>query len=66
MRDVDGSVPNIFLYLTSIAIGMVINVGVIILFAPLCLIPGVAVAVLGLCLGNIYLKAQLSVKREMR
>ena len=39
---------------------------VIIIFTPFFLFPSVAVAGLGIFLGNMYIKAQMSVKREMR
>jgi len=45
---------------------MVIKVGVILIFTPVFLVPAAGIAVLGLYLGNIYMKAQLSVKRETR
>jgi len=66
IRDVDGPVATTFLVLSGLAVGMIVNVGVIMIFTPLFLILGFIVAALGLHLGNIYLKAQLSVKREMR
>lgn len=52
--------------LTNVAISMITNIGVIIIFIPLFVLPGLAIASFGFYLGNIYLKAQLSVKREMR
>ncbi|KDR83059.1 hypothetical protein GALMADRAFT_238853 [Galerina marginata CBS 339.88] len=45
--------------------GMVVNLGVIILFTPIFIFPGIAVAVLGTFMGSVYLKAQLSIKREL-
>ncbi|PPR05039.1 hypothetical protein CVT24_010185 [Panaeolus cyanescens] len=36
-----------------------------VIFAPIVVVPGLAIAVIGVVLGNIYLKAQMSVKREM-
>lgn len=37
-----------------------------VLFVPLFLLPGLLVAGLGIYIGTRYMKAQLSVKREMR
>ncbi|KAH9480738.1 ATP-binding cassette transporter abc4 [Psilocybe cubensis] len=65
IRAVDGVVPQSFADLTELAISMVTKIGVIVIFTPLFLAPGLGVAALGLYLGNMYLKAQLSVKREM-
>jgi len=45
---------------------MIVKLGGPVFFSPIFLIPGVFIAVLGMYLGNIYLKAQMSVKREMR
>lgn len=50
----------------NVAISMVTNFVVIIIFTPIFLSPGIAVAALALYLGNMYLRAQLSVKREKR
>ncbi|KAF9553714.1 multidrug resistance-associated ABC transporter [Agrocybe pediades] len=65
IREVDGPVATTFLYLSSKVVAMVINFGAIMIFAPLFLIPGFFVATFALYLGNIYMKAQLSVKREL-
>ncbi|KAF8803419.1 multidrug resistance-associated ABC transporter [Phlegmacium glaucopus] len=62
---VDGSIPGTFMLLTQVIIGTLTKLGAVVIFTPLFLIPGVAAAVLGLYLGNVYLKTQLSVKREM-
>ena len=45
---------------------MVIKLGGPVLFTPVFLLPGVLIGVLGGYIGNIYLRAQMSVKREMR
>jgi hypothetical protein len=44
---------------------MVVKLGAVIYMTPIFVIPGLAVGALGARLGNIYIKAQLSVKREM-
>lgn len=66
MRTIDGPLPEDFRGLIRIGIQIMTNIGVIIILNPLFLCPGLGVAGLGFYLGNIYLKAQLSVKREMR
>jgi ABC-type multidrug transport system fused ATPase/permease subunit len=66
MRSVDGWIPQGFSEVVEITMSIISKLGIIIIFSPPFLVPGVAVAALGLYLGNLYLKAQLSVKREMR
>ena len=55
-----------FLSLLDMAAGMVTKLGAIVLFTPLFLVPSIGVTIFGVYLGNMYLKAQLSVKRETR
>ena len=62
----DGPVPQMFLSLLDMAAGMVTKLGAIVLFTPLVLVPSIGVTIFGVYLGNMYLKAQLSVKRETR
>lgn len=45
---------------------MVVKLSGPVIFTPIFLLPGIVIAVLGVYLGNIYLRAQMSVKREMR
>jgi hypothetical protein len=44
---------------------MIIKLSAVIILTPIFLFPGVVVAILGAWCGQIYIKAQLSVKREM-
>jgi hypothetical protein len=44
---------------------MFVKFAAVVILTPIFLIPGVLVAVLGGICGQIYIKAQLSVKREM-
>jgi hypothetical protein len=44
---------------------MVVKLGAVIYMTPVFVIPGLGIGALGARLGNIYIKAQLSVKREM-
>lgn len=66
IRAVDGPIPQAVANLTEIGMTLVTKIGIIVIFTPIFFAPGVAVAGLGFYLGNLYLKAQLSVKREMR
>ena len=44
---------------------MVAKLIAIIVYAPILLVPSIIVVGLGVCLGNVYIKAQLSIKREL-
>ncbi|KAH7929355.1 P-loop containing nucleoside triphosphate hydrolase protein [Leucogyrophana mollusca] len=44
---------------------MLVKLGAVVLMTPVFLVPGVVVGVIGGIVGRIYMKAQLSVKREM-
>ena len=44
---------------------MVSRLGAVFLFTPVFVIPAIAIAVFGIWIGQVYIKAQLSVKREM-
>ena len=52
--------------LTELAITLLTKLVVIVVFTPLFVFPSMFIAVFGFFLGNLYLRAQLSVKREMR
>ena len=62
---VDGPISNGLWYLSEMTMSMVVKFGAVVILTPIFLIPGVLVAVLGGICGQIYIKAQLSVKREM-
>ncbi|KAK7439769.1 hypothetical protein VKT23_017344 [Stygiomarasmius scandens] len=44
---------------------LVLKLGAVVLFTPIFLIPGVIALAIGFWLGSMYLKAQMSVRREM-
>jgi hypothetical protein len=52
-------------YLSEMTIAMLIKFSAVVLITPVFLFPGILVAFLGGLCGQIYIKAQLSVKREM-
>ena len=66
IRAVDGSIPQAVSSLIDMGITMVTKLVVIIIFTPIFLFPTMAFSMAGFYLGNLYLRAQLSVKREMR
>ena len=63
---IDGRIPQAVAPLTNMGITILTKLVVIIIFTPIFLCPTMAVAALCFYLGNLYLRAQLSVKREMR
>lgn len=66
MRAVDGPVPEALLWVTDSLSGVFAKLGAIVLFSPIFFWPGSAVAIMGVWIGSLYLKAMLSVKRESR
>ncbi|KJA23280.1 hypothetical protein HYPSUDRAFT_201568 [Hypholoma sublateritium FD-334 SS-4] len=62
---VDNPIPRQVSALTETGMSVITKFGVITIFTPVFFTPGLAVAGLCMYLGSIYLKAQLSVKREM-
>ncbi|KAG8864769.1 hypothetical protein FRB96_003355 [Tulasnella sp. 330] len=65
IRAADGPVASMMCDLMDISITMIGKVCAIVIFSPIFFIPGVLVAAIGKYIGNIYMMAQLSVKREM-
>ena len=66
IRAVDGPVPEAVSVLTELGITLLTKLVVIVIFTPIFLFPSMFIAIFGFFLGNLYLRAQLSVKREMR
>lgn len=66
IRAVDGPIAQWTIILTELTITLATKLIVIVILSPVFLVPAVFVAVVGAWLANFYLKAQLSVKREMR
>ncbi|KAJ6574743.1 P-loop containing nucleoside triphosphate hydrolase protein [Mycena capillaripes] len=65
IRTVDGPIQQGLWGLLEMSMSMLVKFAAVILFTPLFFIPGVLVGVLGGWCGQIYIAAQLSVKREM-
>jgi hypothetical protein len=49
----------------AVSVTMLVKIGSVVYYAPSFLLPAVFLALVGGWLGNVYIKAQLSVKREM-
>ncbi|KAG8684445.1 hypothetical protein FRC11_012098, partial [Ceratobasidium sp. 423] len=62
---VDGALPDGLNNLVDLTIGLVLRFIAVIVFSPIFTIPGAVVFVVGIWIGQIYMTAQLSVKREM-
>ncbi|KAF5336910.1 hypothetical protein D9611_003444 [Ephemerocybe angulata] len=65
IRAVDGPISSYLMYLSEMSLSMLTNFGAVVLLTPIFLIPGVFIAVVGGACGQVYIAAQLSVKREM-
>lgn len=51
--------------LVRLTLNLLVKLGTVVLFTPAFLLPAVFLGVFGAFLGNVYIKAQLSIKREM-
>ncbi|KIJ38955.1 hypothetical protein M422DRAFT_258371 [Sphaerobolus stellatus SS14] len=65
IRAVDGPIPAGLERLANLAFAVVGRFAVVLLFTPIFVLPALGVAVMGVFAGNLYLKAQMAVKREM-
>ncbi|KAI0068098.1 P-loop containing nucleoside triphosphate hydrolase protein [Artomyces pyxidatus] len=65
IRAVDGPIAESFSALVEVSIGVVVKLVAVIMLTPVFLMPGVLIAVMGGYCGRIYMKATMSVKREM-
>ncbi|KAK0480768.1 hypothetical protein IW261DRAFT_1474488 [Armillaria novae-zelandiae] len=65
IRAVDGMVPMLLFAVFELTLAMIIKFIAVVAFTPIFLFPGIVVAILGAWCGQIYIKAQLSVKREL-
>ncbi|KAL1937768.1 hypothetical protein VTO73DRAFT_12921 [Trametes versicolor] len=62
---IDGPLANHLGWVIELSVSMIMKFLAVISFSPIFTIPGAIVAALGGWCGQIYMKAQLSVKREM-
>ncbi|KAF9564153.1 multidrug resistance-associated ABC transporter [Agrocybe pediades] len=65
MRAVDGVIPQKYSDITELVISILCKVAIIVAFSPFFFFPSLGVTFIGLYIANMYLKAQMSVKREM-
>ncbi|KAJ3564413.1 hypothetical protein NP233_g8310 [Leucocoprinus birnbaumii] len=65
IRAVDGPLKDNGKWLTEITVTMMTKLGAVVFMTPIFLVPGMIVGAIGGWIGQIYMAAQLSVKREM-
>ncbi|KAH9939277.1 uncharacterized protein BXZ73DRAFT_76000 [Epithele typhae] len=65
IQSVDDIMPRNLQFVIELTIVLVIKFLAVIYFSPIFLLPGLIITVIGGWCGQIYMKAQLSVKREM-
>ncbi|KZS93246.1 P-loop containing nucleoside triphosphate hydrolase protein [Sistotremastrum niveocremeum HHB9708] len=65
IRAVDGPVSQHLVDLIEMSITLVCKLAAVVIMTPPFILPGVLVGLVGGWLGQVYIKAQLSVKREM-
>ncbi|KAK7462805.1 hypothetical protein VKT23_020779 [Stygiomarasmius scandens] len=63
MRDVDGPIPSLFSTVVSMTFMMVGSFLAVVIYTPAFLGPGLVIAALGFFCGNVYIRAQLPIKR---
>lgn len=66
IRAVDVPIAQFVEILTEFTISMITRLAVIVIFSHVFLVPGLLVVAVGAWIANFYLKAQMSVKRELR
>ena len=62
---VDGPISRNLSALLEISLSMLVKFGAVIVFSPIFTLPGIVAFLIGGWAGQMYIKAQLSVKREM-
>ncbi|EMD41558.1 hypothetical protein CERSUDRAFT_128415 [Gelatoporia subvermispora B] len=65
IQEVDSTLSSNFERLLGLTGSMIFEFGAVIVFSPAFLLPGGVITVIGICCGQLYMKAQLSAKREM-
>ncbi|KAF9013115.1 hypothetical protein BDQ17DRAFT_1419297 [Cyathus striatus] len=64
MGAVDDPLAQAWSAVVEVVVSAIIRLGSVVIITPVFLVPGVGIAVLGSWAASVYLKAQLSVKRE--
>ncbi|KAH7918842.1 hypothetical protein BV22DRAFT_1100095, partial [Leucogyrophana mollusca] len=65
IRAIDGPLAQGVGIVVEFSLTMIVKLGAVVVMTPVFLLPGLVIAVVGGFVGKIYMRAQLSVKREM-
>ncbi|KAH8086646.1 hypothetical protein BXZ70DRAFT_549376 [Cristinia sonorae] len=65
IQAVDGPISQYFAFVAEITSFIIIKLLAVVLVSPAFILPGILIAVIGGWCGQIYIKGQLSIKREM-
>ncbi|KAH9166806.1 hypothetical protein EDB89DRAFT_2115743 [Lactarius sanguifluus] len=65
IRALDSPLADAFFWAIEVSVSMLLKLIAVVYLTPGFSIPGIAVAVLGVWLGRVYMKAQIAIKREM-
>ncbi|KAG1757959.1 hypothetical protein EDB19DRAFT_1936472 [Suillus lakei] len=65
IRAIDGPFAQGIGWVVELSLTMIVKLGAVVAMTPVFLAPGLFIGLLGGWIGRIYMKAQLSVKREM-
>ncbi|KAH9166017.1 hypothetical protein EDB89DRAFT_2076263 [Lactarius sanguifluus] len=65
IRALDSPLADAFFWAIEVSLSMLLKLIAVVYLTPGFSIPGIAVAVLGVWLGRVYMKAQIAIKREM-
>ncbi|KAI0306147.1 hypothetical protein B0F90DRAFT_1814940 [Multifurca ochricompacta] len=65
IRALDGPISNTFAWFIEISATMLLKFVAVVYLTPIFVIPATAIAVLGAWLGQVYMRAQMAIKREM-
>ncbi|KAH7906916.1 P-loop containing nucleoside triphosphate hydrolase protein [Hygrophoropsis aurantiaca] len=65
IQAIDQELPQCIGFMVELTVTILIRLGAIVVMTPAFLLPGIIVGVVGGFVGRTYMKAQLSVKREM-
>jgi hypothetical protein len=62
---VDGPIAQNFTWFIEISATMLIKVIAVVYLTPVFIVPSTVITILGAWLGQVYMKAQIAIKREM-
>ncbi|KAH7886476.1 hypothetical protein F5I97DRAFT_1926721 [Phlebopus sp. FC_14] len=65
IRAIDGPLVISLAWFLELSLSMLTSLGAIVVITPAFLIPGIIVGILGSWIGRLYMKSQLSVRREL-